>query len=217
LPNANEGKLIGAIGNDPSAPIIELGSSREFTADRNGRVFLTANRGSYTDARGAFDVQVRRERSLNARDTDDLDRGVIRSRNRDTYGRPIDQNRGADVTVDVPGNSRGTDTRIDVRSGDQITFTASGTVVAGQRAGSVGPEGKATSGFGSIIGTRPVPNAGVGALIGYIRTLDGQTSQPFFIGSQLTFSVPVDGRLYLAINDDNYSDNSGSFTVRIRY
>ncbi|HEY3102953.1 MAG TPA: hypothetical protein VGJ69_05140 [Pyrinomonadaceae bacterium] len=217
LPNANEGKLIGAIGNDPSAPIIELGSSREFTADRNGRVFLTANRGSYTDARGAFDVQIRRERSLNARDTDDLDRGVIRSRNRDTYGRPIDQNRGADVTVDVPGNSRGTDTRIDVRSGDQITFTASGTVVAGQRAGSVGPEGKTTSGFGSIIGTRPVPNAGVGALIGYIRTLDGQTSQPFYVGSQLTLTVPVDGRLYLAINDDNYSDNSGSFSVRIRY
>jgi len=23
--------------------------------------------------------------------------------------------------------------------------------------------------------------------------------------------------LYLAINDDNYSDNSGSFSVRIRY
>jgi len=54
-------------------------------------------------------------------------------------------------------------------------------------------------------------------LIGYIRTPDGQTSQPFFVGSQLTFSVPTDGRLYLAINDDNYNDNSGSFTVRIRY
>jgi hypothetical protein len=217
LPNANEGKLIGAISNDPSAQIIELGSSREFTADRNGRLYLTANRGSFTDARGAFDVQVRRERGLNVRDTDDLDRGGIRSRNRDTYGRPVDQNRGADLTVEVPGNSRGADTRIDVRAGDQITFTASGIVVAGQRAGSVGPEGKASSGFGGIIGTRPVPNAGVGALIGYIRTSDGQTSQPFFIGTQLTYTVQTDGRLYLAINDDNYNDNSGSFTVRIRY
>jgi len=217
LPNVNEGKLIGAISNDPSAQIIELGSSREFTADRNGRLYLTANRGSFTDARGAFDVQVRRERSLNARDTDDLDRGGIRSRNRETYGRPVDQNRGADLTVEVPGNSRGADTRIDVRAGDQITFSATGTVVAGQRAGSVGPEGKASSGFGGIIGTRPVPSAGVGALIGYIRTADGQTSQPFFIGNQLTYTVQADGRLYLAINDDNYNDNSGSFTVRIRY
>lgn len=217
LPNANEGKLIGAISNDPSAQIIELGSNREFTADRNGRLYLTANRGSFTDARGAFDVQVRRERSFNARDTDELDRGSIRSRNRDTYGRPVDQNRGADLTVEVPGNSRGTDTRIDVRAGDQITFSASGTVVAGQRAGSVGPEGKASSGFGGIIGTRPVPGAGVGALIGYVRTTDGQTIQPFFIGNQFTYTVQADGRLYLAINDDNYNDNSGSFTVRIRY
>jgi hypothetical protein len=215
LPNANEGKLIGAIGNDSTAPIIELGSSREFTADRNGRLFLTANRGSYTDARGAFDVQVRRERSLNARDSDEVDRGGIRSRNRD-YGRPTDQNRGGERTVEVPGNSRGMDTGIDVRSGDQITFTATGTVVAGQRAGSVGPDGGRSSGFGSIVGTRPVPNAGVGALIGYIRTADGQT-QLFFIGSSLTYNATVDGRLYLAINDDNYNDNSGSFTVRIRY
>ena len=216
LPNANEGKLIGAISNDPSAQIIELGSSREFTADRNGRLYLTANRGSFTDARGGFDVQVRRERSLNARDTDELDRGGIRSRDR-VAGLPGRGPGYGDRQVEVPGNSRSTDTGIDVRSGDQITFTASGTVVAGQRAGTVGPEGKAPSGFGGIIGTRPVPNAGVGALIGYIRTSDGQTSQAFFIGNQLTYTVPADGRLYLAINDDNYNDNSGSFTVRIRY
>jgi hypothetical protein len=216
LPNANEGELIGTIGNDPSAPMFELGTNREFTADRNGRIFLTANRGSYTDARGSFDVQIRRERSLTALDTDELDRGPgIRSRNRNPN---FDPNRGVrDITATVPGNSRGTDTGIDVRAGDQITFSASGTVVAGQRAGSVGPEGKSSSGFGGIIGTRPVPNAGVGALIGFIRTPDGQMSQAFFVGSQLTFNVPIDGRLYLAINDDNYNDNSGSFTVRIRY
>ena len=217
LPNAAEGKLIGAIGNDSSSPIIELGSNREFTSDRNGRLFLTANRGAFADARGSFDVQIRSERSQNASDNGDFDQGGIRSRNRnpDRYN---DRNRGGrDITIDVAGNSRGTDAGIDVRSGDQITFTATGTVVAGQRAGSVGPEGGRSSGFGQIIGTRPVPTAGVGALIGYIRTPDGQTSQPFFIGSQLTFTVPTDGRLYLAINDDNYNDNSGSFSVRIRY
>jgi len=212
LPNANEGRLIGAIGNDANAPIIDLGSRREFTADRNGRLYLTANRGSFADARGAFDVQVRRERGVGARDTDELDRGGIRSRN----GFPGRGPGRSEREVVVPGNSRSTDTGIDVRAGDQITFTASGTVVAGQRAGSVNPEGGRTSGLGSIIGTRPVPSAGVGALIGYIRTLDGQSSQPFYIGSQLSFTVPVDGRLYLGINDDNYNDNSGSFTVQIR-
>ena len=219
LPNAPEGKLIGAIGDDSRAPIFELGSSREFTADRNGRLFLTANRGSYVDARGSFSVQIRSERNLNARDNiDDLDRRPgIRSRDR----QPIDQidrnRRPQEVTINVPGTSRGVDTGLDVRSGDQITFTASGTVVTGRRSGQVGPEGGRNTGFSAIISTKPVPTAGPGALIGYIRTADGQQSQAFLIGSQLTFSVPVDGRLYLAINDDDYSDNSGSFSVRIRY
>ena len=53
---AAEGKLIGAIGDDQRAPIIEIGSNYEFTADRNGRLFLTVNRGAYADARGGFDV-----------------------------------------------------------------------------------------------------------------------------------------------------------------
>ncbi|HMJ24701.1 MAG TPA: hypothetical protein VK475_02700, partial [Pyrinomonadaceae bacterium] len=67
------------------------------------------------------------------------------------------------------------------------------------------------------INTRPVPSAGVGALIAYIRQANGQVSAAYLVGSQLSSSIPVDGRLILAINDDNYSDNSGSFSVRIRY
>lgn len=215
LPNVAEGKLIGAIGDDPRAPIIELGSNRELTADRDGRLYLTANRGSYNDARGSFNVVIRSERSMTAGNQGNVigRPGRIRSRNRGGgggLGRTPQE-----VTIDVPGTSRGTDTGIDVRSGDQITFTATGVVIAGQRAGQVGPDGGRSSGLGAIVSTRPVPNAGVGALIGYIRTLDGQASQPFFVGSQLTFSVPVDGRLFLLVNDDNYSDNSGSFSVRI--
>jgi hypothetical protein len=223
LPNAAEGKLIGAIGNDSNSPIIELGSNREFTADRNGRLFLTANRGSFTDARGSFDVQVRRERSLNARDTDDSDQGPsIRTRERNSIDRNNDRNndrnRGPrEMTIDVPGSSRGTDSGFEVRSGDQITITASGTVTAGSRIGQVGPEGARSSGFGSVVNARPLPTAGVGALIAYIRDANGQASQPFLVGPSVTMTVPMDGRLILAINDDNYNDNSGSFSVRIRY
>src|SRR5712692_10105065 len=92
LPNAKEGELIGAIGDDPRAPILELGSTREFSADRDGRLYLTANRGSYADARGSFTVQIKRERDLTALDNQE-DRypsdssGRIRSRDR----LPIDQ------------------------------------------------------------------------------------------------------------------------------
>lgn len=217
LPNVSEGELIGAIGRDASAPIIELGSNREFTADRNGRLFLTANRGSFADARGAFTVQIRRQRDLNARDVqEDTDTG-IRSRGQDNGDRR-DRDRGRsprEITITVPATSRGVDAGIDVRSGDQITISATGTITAGRRVGDVGPDGARSTGIG--INVRPVPTAGVGALIAYIRMPNGQLSQAYLIGSTLTTTVPTDGRLILAINDDDYSDNSGSFSVRIRY
>ena len=225
LPRAAEGVLIGAVGNDYDSPIFELGTAREFVADRDGRLYLTANRGSYTDARGSFTVQIRRERDLTA--LDDRTDGDRNRRRRDTPG-PIrsrnpqntDTRRNRqpqEVTLDVPGTSRGTDTNIDVRTGDQITFATTGTIVAGRRIGQVGPEGGRLGGFGAIIGTRPVPAAGPGALIGYIQLDNGQLSQPFLIGNQLVFTAQADGRLFVAINDDDYSDNSGSFSVKIKY
>jgi hypothetical protein len=112
--------------------------------------------------------------------------------------------------------SRGADTGIDLRAGDQVIITASGNITAGRRVGVVSPNG-ATSGAASIFGTRPVPTAGVGALIGYILQANGQTTQPFLVGNQMTLTVPSDGRLFLLVNDDNYSDNSGSFSARIQY
>ena len=215
LPNAAEGKLIGAIGDDARAPIIELGSSHEFTADRNGRLYLTANRGSYTDARGSFNVQIRSERGQDTSDRGQDFPGRGRSRDRDNRDNRDRVRTPQEVTINVPGTSRGIDTGIDVRAGDQIAFSATGTIVAGRRVGEVSPEGARTSGI--AINARPVPTAGVGALIAYIRMSNGQTSQAYFIGSNLTTTVPTDGRLFLAVNDDDYSDNSGSFSVRIRY
>ena len=200
--------------------VLELGTSREFVADRDGRLYLTANRGTYTDARGSFTVQVKRERDQSAMGEDNRTDNPLnnpRPRNRTRTRESTATRTPAEVVLDIPGTSRGTDTNIDVRAGDQITFTATGTVIAGRRIGEVGPEGARTSGFGAIVGTRPLPTSGAGALIGYIREPSGQTSQVFLVGTQLTFTVPVDGRLYLLINDDNYGDNGGAFKVKIRY
>lgn len=246
LPRAAEGKLIGVFGNDFDSPIFEIGSGGEFTADRDGRLYLTINRANYTDARGAFNVRVRKEVDLaamaradenrNPNDNNDDPFGLpdgsgtgpagTRSRQPGDYGRNRDtppgngtrrNNRPVERIIVVPGNQpRGIDTGIDLRAGDQATITATGTVTAGRRAGVVSPDG-GRQGTASILGTYPVPNAGVGALIGYIVSTNGQTSQPFLVGGQSTFTTPVDGRLYLLVNDDNYSDNSGSFSARIIY
>ncbi|HZH90155.1 MAG TPA: hypothetical protein VEX70_05965 [Pyrinomonadaceae bacterium] len=248
LPRAAEGVLIGAIGNEPDSPIIEIGIGRDFVADRDGRLYLTANRGTFSDARGAYTVQVRTERDLTPRrrdnaasrntnndevendddifDTRRTSPAPVRSRlpggdnrdNRDNRDTGDAGRVGAprELSVNVPGTSRDTDSGVELRAGEQVTISASGMVIAGRRIGEVGPQGGRATGFGSIIGTRPVPTAGPGALIGFIRTSNGQISQPFLIGNQLTFNAQVDGRLILAINDDDYSDNGGNFAVRIR-
>ena len=241
LPGAAEGQLIAVVGNDYDAPIVEIGNGREFTADRDGRLYLTVNRGSYLDARGAFNVRIRKELDLNAmartRDESsttgdsydpfglpsDSGSGSAQIRTRRREGSPAPDRRPSgrtqERTVTIQGNEmRGVDTGIELRAGDQVTITASGSITAGQRAGVVGPDG-GRPGASSIFGVsrRPLPTAGVGALIGNIVQSTGQMTQPFFVGSQLTFTAPADGRLVLLINDDDYGDNSGSFTARIVY
>jgi hypothetical protein len=245
LPRAAEGALIGVIGNDSDSPIIEIGASREFVAERDGRLYMTANRSNYTDARGAYNVTVGKEIDLTAmqRTADDTrnpndntfdpfglpgDSGTgpapTRSRGGGgAYNPNRDRNRNTDRTLEriiaVQGNqSGGADTGIDLLAGDQIVISATGNVTAGRRAGVVSPEG-GRPGAGAVFGasTYPVPTAGVGALIGFIVTPNGQRSQAFYVGSQLTLTTPADGRLFLLVNDDNYSDNSGSFSARIIY
>jgi len=241
LPRAAEGELIGVIGNDYDAPILEIGAGRDFTADRDGRLYLTVNRGNFTDARGSFTARVRTEFDLTAMSRADDSRNPndttydpfgypenssnpaqTRSRQSGGYNPDVPgrrNNRTLEKVIDVPGNQpRGVDTGIDLRSGDQVMISAGGNVTAGRRAGVVSPEG-GRQGAAGVFGasTYPVPTAGVGALIGYIVSTNGQSSQPFYIGNQATFTTPVDGRLYLMVNDDNFTDNSGSFSARIVY
>jgi hypothetical protein len=240
LPRGAEGELIGVIGNDYDSPIIEIGASREFVADRDGRLYMTINRSAYNDARGVFRANIRKEVDLTAlsRATSNRNQNPDQEDNYDPFGLPDetgtgnaparprerdnrrrdDRNPTLEKVFDVPGVSRGVDTGIELRTGDQITITATGNITAGSRAGVVSADG-GRAGASSILGVnrRPVPSAGVGALIGYILQTNGQMSQPFLIGSQSTLTIPADGRLFLLVNDDNYSDNSGSFSVRVRY
>ncbi|MFO7539644.1 MAG: hypothetical protein R6X32_16525 [Chloroflexota bacterium] len=57
----------------------------------------------------------------------------------------------------------------------------------------------------------PLPTASIMSLIGAI----GPEGPVFLIGERLTFQSEQSGLLTLAANDDNYSDNAGSITVRV--
>ncbi|NOG39934.1 MAG: hypothetical protein HND43_11185 [Armatimonadetes bacterium] len=71
----------------------------------------------------------------------------------------------------------------------------------------VGPQGDPqVSGKASF----PVPSAWIMSLVGGIGSY-----QPFFVGTSITFQSSVSGTLWLGANDDGFSDNHGSLTVRI--
>ena len=57
LPNEATGALIAVIGDDNNSFIL-VGSSREFTATRDGALFLGVNEGNLEDNTGAFDVKI---------------------------------------------------------------------------------------------------------------------------------------------------------------
>jgi hypothetical protein len=106
----------------------------------------------------------------------------------------------------VDGSRAWTDAGITVRRGQRIGFSTTGEVSfrANER---VGADGSATENRQGL----PVPELGVGALIGRIGT-----GAPFAIGSNSQLkTMPAAGRLYLGINDTNTGDNAGAFTVTI--
>jgi hypothetical protein len=123
------------------------------------------------------------------------------------------------ATITVPGTQPWTDTGIDLNQGDQVTFTASGTI-------KISPADPGTTPAGSpdciALNGRQLdknsenwltPGLSCWSLVG--RT--GEDGAPFQIGTSLSFPVETAGRLYFGVNDEigRFGNNSGSWTVDI--
>jgi Ca2+-binding EF-hand superfamily protein len=112
-------------------------------------------------------------------------------------------------TVQVDPRQRWTDSGIAVRAGDVITFNASGSIT--MRNNDAGdPASPAGSTRGRTANDAPIRGALAGALIAKIDNYGAM-----LIGDRGSIRMPVSGRLYLGVNDDLLTDNSGSFTVAI--
>lgn len=113
--------------------------------------------------------------------------------------------------VIVSANVAWNDTGIDVRPGQSVYFESNGQVRWG-RDRRDGPAGERNSPTNP---GRPMPTRNAAALIGKIGN---DASDPFFIGAE-TGAVRLrgSGRLYLGINDDVLTDNSGNFRVVVYY
>ena len=108
----------------------------------------------------------------------------------------------------VNANTAWSDSGIDVRAGQTIFFEAQGRIRWG-RDRQDGPAGERNSPSNP---NRPMGNRNAAALIGKIG------NDLFFIGDETgPIRVRNSGRLYLGVNDDVLTDNSGNFRVFVYY
>src|SRR5262245_23452100 len=109
------------------------------------------------------------------------------------------------TTITVLANQAWTDTGITVNQGDRVSFQASGQISYGRGANmTASPDGGAER-----RAQYPDPSVPVGALIGRVGN-----GKAFGIGTQAQpLAMPGAGRLFLGVNDNELTDNSGSFTV----
>ena len=109
----------------------------------------------------------------------------------------------ASMTVTVDAKHPWVDSGLIVRKGERLTFQAEGTIQWGSKPDEVaGPEGHDAK----------AGKLGKGGLIGRV----GYSGKPFPIGSvRMPIAMPKSGKLFLGINDFIFSDNAGSFAVKI--
>ncbi len=140
-------------------------------------------------------------------DIDPDTRGTRYSR-RDSYRSMI-----IDKTIDIPAKQAWTDTGIDLERSVELKITTEGLIKIGER--SAQPNGIHDN--KDDRSRCPMPEEGLGALIGKVQYRNGRESEYFFIGSSKTMGIEEDqiGRLYIGINDSYIRDNSGSFRVSI--
>lgn len=111
----------------------------------------------------------------------------------------------------VSAEKQWTDTGIDVNAGDKISFSSDGTIQFGGALASTADG--LTRGWRDLMRALPVNSAGNGALIGRIGPADFST--PFLIGKSKDVVAPIDGRLYLGINQLANESSNGSYAVKL--
>ena len=114
------------------------------------------------------------------------------------------------VELAVPGDTRWLASGVTCAPGTTLDISATGTIQHDQSAGStVGPDGLTDERYHQY-NVEGLPDANTAGLIGGL-----DESEPFFIGTGVSYDCPRDGELTLGINDINLEANSGALTVTI--
>ncbi len=102
------------------------------------------------------------------------------------------------------------DTGLEMRIGKEILFSATGSIYISKGV-QVYQNGELTLNWNN---KKSIPNQPTGAIIAKV----GKRGEPFYVGDdKAPFQITQKGNLYLGINDFDFNDNSGEFTVTIFY
>jgi Protein kinase domain len=116
--------------------------------------------------------------------------------------------------INVPSNQEWTDTGVTVRSGAAIGISATGDVYLAAAGSSQAPGGdpscKPAASYAAHSSQFPAPQLPCWSLIARIGN-----GQPFEVGTSILVTATT-GRLYLGVNDDSFSGNTGIWAVKIK-
>jgi hypothetical protein len=193
----------------PDRELDQAGSGNQVLALRNGSTLT----GQLYDVGGKNPLRISFTSGGNTRDFSSSEVARI------YFARPSGSSVGGGQTpgsdlqpgsgrITVPGNSDWVFSGLNVAQGQTLLFSANGEVRLSANADDVAiPAG---SRKGRYAQNAPLPNVLAGALIGRIGN-----GPPFGIGNQTSIPAPGSGQLFLRVNDDQVSDNAGSFGVTV--
>ncbi|MGB9836207.1 MAG: hypothetical protein ACPLRX_05660 [Candidatus Saccharicenans sp.] len=137
----------------------------------------------------------------------------------------VDNQNKIEKQVEVIASAGWVDTGIDVKEGEVLEFLATGTISCqkGNPIANCGPEGLDLQTV-----QQPLPDKNLGALVGKVVKVVSVTKDPdtgeeireevvkvFYIGEKATVEMPLEGRLFLGVNDNVYADDDGKFLVLV--
>jgi serine/threonine protein kinase len=116
--------------------------------------------------------------------------------------------------INIPSNQEWTDTGVTVRSGAAVGISANGNVYLAAAGSSQAPGGdsscKPATNYAAHSSQFPAPQLPCWSLIARIGN-----GQPFEVGDSILITATT-GRLYLGVNDNSFSGNTGIWAVKIK-
>jgi hypothetical protein len=197
--------LLAVVGED-NTDYVFVGREAEFRAAHDGILFLALNQGDVSGNSGEFDARV----------TVGEQRGLAFGVGQDILARPTHgvavtqpEDAGQDAKrVLVSSRLDWTTTSITVHKGDVISVEAGGAIVLNLGGTAVGPDGASIPDPQKLIPEKPT-----GALIAVV----GVDNNDFlYVGAKGSFTAARDGLLFLGVNENDLTNNSGEFSALVR-